>query len=1137
MVGITSSTIAHSYPESNMEIIKRLSLNRTPKDLLNNSIVCAKNMMIDDTGSFLTQDTSIQEVWTCPEGGEIVGIIPCNDELVIFTAVHDLGDDSWDASRVWRKRDNSNTTLEVICNWEYSGGVINGGCTYNYKNELIIVVAESGASKDVPLKSFIVHENNNGYYGQPNQTYATEENIPAVNVSVDVTEDGDLVCGVYTFFIRYKIDKDNYTKWFQITHDVIITQDEKHKPYNHNYVYDTAKGIFGDVADNHNSPTTIVTATNGPSFTVNKNGISNKEVVLHITKNNIVSIGITDCQIGYIVRRNDDTQGRIFGEYTLGNSLDVHITNNVTLEDENIDSFLENPHQFFNVEIASIYNNRLYISNYDEYSNELIDDNNTIDDLNFGLADGTVVGNKMKTVIPKQAYNIYIHYIRPDGSATNGFNLGIMYWSDSTFTYLPKQIGVQIQDNKIRDGYIGYFLTYEEIDRVSESLYITYIREHNTVTKLTNAEILYDLDSIIGDKIYTDSNEYDDAVFNKITNGLIENHLLKDGAVLGGPKVVYVVKDRNAIYNKTTKTLYRLTPNIYKSELNVIYSGGYTPDYYTIETILYYSSRLIQGSSYRFEHERFVMDGNGEYVYSIQNDADIVSTPNLPLEQTEYDIHIVQPLMFSKYPLYAMSIKQDYLKQAITLTEQKYVSGEDNPTKRSNLYLNEFVSPDRLHDLLELKPAYRATPLKIYTNYREDNISRFDKTIYRSDVVSDESLVNGFRHFEPNNYKNILENKGKITNIIGIGLYLLVHTEYSLFMFDRSPKLTAKLQSDIPDTFDIDYQEVMPSNQGFGGLQDKKESIVTKNGYVWFDKVNKYIFNFVDGKTEIISKDIHNFIKVLSISKVRFAEDIIHNRLIICFTLTSGKYITLSYNFNTKTFISAHDYQFTDNYRTYKKSYLVYRDSNNSKNINNKLYEYTNNHTAIYSGLYDTNNAYIPTYIKDANSSKSFIDIIYNIAPENSKTLISLSYVLNEILLEIYDDNQAEGKHKDPSMVNERGEPSYRYSGDELILYTDETNTGLLDIHVKNNEFNKYAEYRYPIFNKGIWELNYFRNIITTPTEYEEEVQAALELTKPPVLESDPRSLIYGKYIVARFIFNNDTKVKLDNITFNTEAY
>ena len=38
-------------------------------------------------------------------------------------------------------------------------------------------------------------------------------------------------------------------------------------------------------------------------------------------------------------------------------------------------------------------------------------------------------------------------------------------------------------------------------------------------------------------------------------------------------------------------------------------------------------------------------------------------------------------------------------------------------------------------------------------------------------------------------------------------------------------------------------------------------------------------------------------------------------------------------------------------------------------------------------------------------------------------------------------------------------------------------------------------------------------------------------------IHSDNKSLIYGKYIVARFIFNNDKRIKFEGITFITNTY
>ena len=38
-------------------------------------------------------------------------------------------------------------------------------------------------------------------------------------------------------------------------------------------------------------------------------------------------------------------------------------------------------------------------------------------------------------------------------------------------------------------------------------------------------------------------------------------------------------------------------------------------------------------------------------------------------------------------------------------------------------------------------------------------------------------------------------------------------------------------------------------------------------------------------------------------------------------------------------------------------------------------------------------------------------------------------------------------------------------------------------------------------------------------------------------IHSDNKSLIYGRYIVARFIFNNDKRIKFEGVTFITNTY
>lgn len=193
----------------------------------------------------------------------------------------------------------------------------------------------------------------------------------------------------------------------------------------------------------------------------------------------------------------------------------------------------------------------------------------------------------------------------------------------------------------------------------------------------------------------------------------------------------------------------------------------------------------------------------------------------------------------------------------------------------------------------------------------------------------------------------------------------------------------------------------------------------------------------------------------------------------------------------------------------------------------------------------------------------SYLDVIYNNDYNNSKSLESINYILN------YFDNRYSLNAKNIYNVAEDG-LRRRYAGYYLDVYTDETQAinlklsdGSNDTDENNrNTFNHYNDYKFAKFDKGSWNFNYFRNgfnrgntelsetelvracnyIYYNPSTKQNEVHVITEedLKKSPLYKSDNRSLIYGKYIVTRFIFNNDDaahRFKLENITFNIQSY
>lgn len=193
----------------------------------------------------------------------------------------------------------------------------------------------------------------------------------------------------------------------------------------------------------------------------------------------------------------------------------------------------------------------------------------------------------------------------------------------------------------------------------------------------------------------------------------------------------------------------------------------------------------------------------------------------------------------------------------------------------------------------------------------------------------------------------------------------------------------------------------------------------------------------------------------------------------------------------------------------------------------------------------------------------SYLDVIYNNDYNNSKSLESINYILN------YFDNRYSLNAKNIYNVAEDG-LRRRYAGYYLDVYTDETQAINLKLSDGSNDtdennrdtFNHYNDYKFAKFDKGSWNFNYFRNgfnrgntelsetelvracnyIYYNPSTKQNEVHVITEedLKKSPLYKSDNRSLIYGKYIVTRFIFNNDDaahRFKLENITFNIQPY
>lgn len=376
-------------------------------------------------------------------------------------------------------------------------------------------------------------------------------------------------------------------------------------------------------------------------------------------------------------------------------------------------------------------------------------------------------------------------------------------------------------------------------------------------------------------------------------------------------------------------------------------------------------------------------------------------------------------------------------------------------------------------------------------NPNNDYLNEFNRTIYRSQVISDEGRTNNWRWFENDAYKNIEENKGNITNILSIGNYLYVHTEHSLYAFSEDNTLSMNnqnLQVATPDIFETEYKEVFISSLGYGGLQDKDAWISGQFGYIWFNNDTKQILKVYGNSMDIISNDIKEWLENCNILNVRFANDIKNNRILmnikiqmIYYNQNVEKDIILSYNILSKTFISLHDYSFNNTYNTKNNLYFLNNNINITKFIEDD-YGTNINKEKQYKVYFIINKYY--------NTIKYLENIVYKLRKRTIKNDASMLMFAD---IEDFINFPVEQK-------------LLPYSGKNIRIFNDLVDTGWLDCNTSNNgelPNNEIKDFEKPYWDLGNWNFNFLRDSN----------------------HDNSNSRLYGNYFIIAFDFGNAEKL------------
>ncbi len=734
--------------------------------------------------------------------------------------------------------------------------------------------------------------------------------------------------------------------------------------------------------------------------------------------------------------------------------------------------------------------------------------------------------------------------------------------------------GVGFTNITIPDGYIGFFFTYEEPESINNYQAIVESANVNGKTKFrasdvetgtinyngtvcipvfniaSNASVMPNFNYPISyiDNININSSNYpadenSDEINTVGVNGGIYADLYQNSnnkVNLAKDVICDIVSFNRNIYTNKTKRLISLGPVAYigfGESNNTVFSYADTMDALASNDDMNntFANNKVANMEFNypsffctdryFDYNRPVYIGDDGKVYDISANNVISKTKTT---NTDSYATVKSFVRFSNINLDCVSLK----KEPEILVG---VFGDNTTSTESHQRsINRVVRPINATDLIEFKGTYIERLSKKYTNF-QDNY-RFNghkrSTIRRSDVIADESTVNNWKRFRPNQYKVINNNKGEITNLFGLGDYFYIHTEHSLYVIDRTSLLKTEdlnVQVTTPDILDINPKEVFTSSKGYGGLQYNKAFTINEHGYFFIDTDARKFYNLDNNQLTDLTDNVKNLFnyKYFDWNYCNLVTDSKNDRVLISIRKDKSTYLTLSYNYKFKSFISLHDYLITNGFNTKNNCYI--QDGVETKpggsiivdlNLDHHLYMMadTGDNYGYYSGLSKKLYNSYPVFSRDIDSRTVYdacIDVIFNEDYDKPKVINSLNYI-SARYGNLYNDNDE--RLAEPSDYNNN------ISGVESIrIYSDSCDTKDINVYQENaNNINN--TYKLPYYDKGVWNFNYFRDLLHD---------------KASMKDSDNTSLMYGRFFVVRFIFRNDTvsKFRFEDVNVFTNIY
>lgn len=1141
-----------------MKISQKLNFDSPYENLNEGDLVHAGNIMIDKDTETICNELGLIDYYLHGVNAKIVGHIECNEEFIVFFDNNDIY-----RINVKKAIGNNNPVkVNINWHWcggevfgTYTYNVNNEliVCISELNPTTDCPLKSINLDKDVDLKNYTVDND---------ELYTELATAPICNFgNVRLVNGNRIKKGTYVFFIRYWIDDYYNTIWFPIGYPIQLTDLEAlttpKTVFNYNAGEDKGSGKIQDYYsedDDYTNTNMFITvrmfADTKQNYTKYQlaaivNGNASTEAVVWNKKtigtaveftidNNFETMSIDELTNEpfnfYNVKTLDNYRNRVYlANYKLDNKNKPFLNetdygqllakmNNVVITavdrekgsypevTEAIDFFKPKPGR------RGVY---CFFVHY-VYSNGTYTDGVPILTANNGTP--TVDGTKLTCTIFGDSKHRFCRCVCPADKITLG---GIV------FEHIP-----------MIEGFVGYFISYAEPEYVEiGSGFIT--RSDRYLYQVKGQDVgdsdcrfNYPEFSIVGGK--TDAKKINEVCYFEYTDdGNLNTRLHSPTPADASKNIISTnIVPPNSYDNIGREGTLKITLdsgfNAHKgTTLCDIYNDNYSELYLDADKNLIslgyieYVKEYNPDTNYTYGKSRVTVNGTEVSVNYAWNYYWNVSTiftfhPNgiifsdvdwNPYDATTGDKFYGSGETVSNKPLiysYTFVHESHYFLMGKKLnisprTVYYNYTNDGNNKQGSNL----IIDPSRINDLYNLTSNYYSFYRRVIVNYNKTNElykrEQYSKTVYRTNVIGDESVVNAWKHISPESYKIINENKGDITNIVAAGTYLLVHTEKSLFAFDINNELKTNeqtVQMLMPDAFEVDYKEVFTTKFGICGFQDFISYINGDFGYIFYDSNAHKFYKFDAGSVDEINNNITKFIESYNADRIYIGYDSANARLLFNFmkkiSNDDWKSCIISYSLYNNDWLSAHSY--TSNYK-----FVSLKDNFYIIDYNNNYYRIKQFSNTVYNEYEDNVlNEFINNEIIN-DKLCSYIDVYFNPTNINNiKILNFITYVLN--------------KEKD-DYFDVLG--CYIYTN---CCYSDYCN--LIE------ERNNVAEYKKPVYEFGRWNYNWFYNKLKSYKEQEifgritGKYNTELEFNKTAV----DAKLMVGKYAIVRFVFRNINK-------------